>query len=52
MNTNDFFKKLCVGVNFNVNKFRSDAERFKLAKEAAGKCCRSGLRRRCSQPKR
>ncbi|XP_049521430.1 probable ATP-dependent RNA helicase DDX52 isoform X1 [Dermacentor silvarum] len=33
MNTNDFFKKLCVGVNFNVNKFRSDAERFKLAKK-------------------
>lgn len=34
MNTNDFFKKLCVGVNFNVNKFRADAERFKLAKKS------------------
>lgn len=33
MNTNDFFKKLCVGVNFNVNKFRPDAERFKIAKK-------------------
>lgn len=34
MNTNDFFKKLCVGVNFNLNKFRADAERFKLAKKS------------------
>lgn len=34
MNTNDFFKKLCVGVNFNVNKFRADAERFKLTKKS------------------
>ncbi|KAK8761104.1 hypothetical protein V5799_027630 [Amblyomma americanum] len=33
MNTNDFFKKLCVGVNFNINKFRPDAERFKIAKK-------------------
>uniref|UniRef100_A0A090X7C7 Probable ATP-dependent RNA helicase DDX52 n=3 Tax=Ixodes ricinus TaxID=34613 RepID=A0A090X7C7_IXORI len=37
MNTSDFFKKLCVGVNFNVSKFRPDAERFKLVKKTEEK---------------
>ncbi|EEC05033.1 DEAD box ATP-dependent RNA helicase, putative [Ixodes scapularis] len=37
MNTSDFFKKLCVGVNFNVSKFRPDAERFKLVKKTEDK---------------
>lgn len=32
MNTCDFFRKLCVGVNFDVRKFKTDAERFEIIK--------------------
>lgn len=30
MDTSDFFRKLCLGVNFDVRKFRKDAERFEV----------------------
>ncbi|XP_064477621.1 probable ATP-dependent RNA helicase DDX52 [Ornithodoros turicata] len=32
MDTSDFFRKLCVGVNFDVRKFKKDAERFEIIK--------------------